>query len=884
MVIDDDFYDDTLSGQLMFDGLDETSENNDANFQNESNLSKNNVDDAQNSAEEDSPQIQQDNLSENAVASPKKTKKSGANSYSEGGNRVFSKALDEVMRDSMMPYTEYVVLDRAIPRVEDGLKPVQRRVLFSMLELGLMPDKVYRKSARVVGDCIGKYHPHGDTSVYQAMVRMAQDFNMRAPLVDGHGNFGSVDGDSAAAMRYTEVKMTPIAMELLRDLDKNTVKWSLNFDDTLKEPDTLPGRVPNLLINGASGIAVGLATNIPPHNITEVISGVIAFIDNKEITLSEMMNIIQGPDFPTGAYAIVSDELVRAYETGRGKITLRAKINVESEGDKRNIVITEMPYQSNKATILQTIAELRNEGKSALAGISEIRDESDRNGMRAVIKLKKDIDPQEVIKYLLKTTALSITFGINIVAIAGGKPRQMGLLEILDFYVNYQRDIILRRSKYEIEQAREHAHILEGLIIAIQNIDEVIRIIKKSESVSEAKIKLRSTFTLSEKQAQAILDMRLARLTNLEVGKIEIELAELKKIIEKLSTIIASKKAQLEVVKGELLECKRKYRQDRRTIIVSNESEIEVTSEENNIEVHSVAIAFTAGGTIKKTTQKNTIRAFSDTSSLCEAHNIIVNADTDKMIYLFTNLGNCYKVRAGAVPDARWRDKGTLLRILIKESLPEEKIVAIFSDLENIPNADSTNLLFFTKYGMVKSTVVSEYNVNKAMFATTKLKDGDELLNVEIEQKYSTLIFITKNGMILNADKSDVPVQGRMSGGVRGINLDDDDITIFAGQVTVEGDVIIVSKKGNAKKVKMADIDVLNRYRKGVKIMPLAVDDNIAFAGYQSIPYTLVVKYSDDSIVAYDTEIIAEDNRASKGKILDITKRNYLINGAYINL
>ncbi len=408
-----------------------------------------------------------------------------------GHTGIIYKSLEEVFHDSMIPYTEHVVMDRALPRVEDGLKPVQRRILYSMMELGLYPDKPYRKSARIVGDCMGKYHPHGDSSVYDAMVRMSQDFVLRGPLVDGHGNFGSIDGDSAAAMRYTEARMTPLALELLRDLDKGTVKWSLNFDDTLKEPDMLPGRFPNLLVNGASGIAVGVATNIPPHNLGEVIDGVVAYIDNPNISLEKMMTIIKAPDFPTGGELILGDGLETAYRTGKGKITIRAKVGIETSGDKTSLIITELPYQVNKAQLLQKIAELKEQNKDKLSVISEIRDESDRKGMRAVIRLKKEANPKKVLEFLFKSTNLQVGFTFNMVAIAGGKPKLMSLLEIISYYTEYQREVIVRRTKFDLNVAKERAHIVEGLLIAIKNIDEVIKIIKKSANVTEAKTKLK---------------------------------------------------------------------------------------------------------------------------------------------------------------------------------------------------------------------------------------------------------------------------------------------------------------------------------------------------------------------------------------------------------
>ena len=470
---------------------------------------------------------------------------------------LFVTPLEEVLPSSMLPYAEFVILDRALPRVEDGLKPVQRRILYTMHEMGLMPDKPHKKSARIVGDCMGKYHPHGDSSVYDAMVRMAQDFNMGKTLVNGHGNFGSVDGDPAAAMRYTEARLEPIALELLRDLDKNTVPFSLNFDDSLKEPDMLPGRFPNLLVNGASGIAVGLATNIPPHNLAETIDGVVAYIDNPHIKLNEMLKYIPAPDFPTGGY-IIANELNQAYKTGKGKITLRAKIRVEEgEGDKKNIVVTELPYQVNKANLMRKIAELREDKKEELASVTKVSDESDRNGMRAVIEIKKDADVNKILKTLYKYSDLEVTFGMNMVAIANGKPVLLGLMDIIKHYVNYQREVVLRRTRYDLNQAKDRCHILEGLIVAVRNIDEVIRIIKKAESTADAREKLKKRFDLSEKQAQAILDLRLARLTKLEVFKLEEELKALKALIEKLTAIVGSNRLQLQVVREEILEIKK---------------------------------------------------------------------------------------------------------------------------------------------------------------------------------------------------------------------------------------------------------------------------------------------------------------------------------------
>lgn len=512
---------------------------------------------------------------------------------------VYVQSIEEVMPGSMLPYAEFVILDRALPRVEDGLKPVQRRILYTMYEMGLTPDKPHKKSARIVGDCMGKYHPHGDSSVYDAMVRMAQSFNMRMTLVNGHGNFGSVDGDPAAAMRYTEARLEPLAMELLSDLEKETVPFSFNFDDSLLEPDLLPGRYPNLLVNGANGIAVGLATNIPTHNLGEVIDGCCAYIDNPRISLGEMMKIIPGPDFSTGGY-IISNELKQAYETGKGKITLRAKYAVEQgEYGKKLIVISELPYQTNKADLLRKIMLLREDKKELLSGIAEIVDESDRSGMRAVIAVKKDADVDAILKVLFKYTDLECTFGINMVAIAGGRPRQLGLLEIIRYYTNYQRSIIQRRCKFELKEAQARCHILEGLIIGVHNVDEVVKIIKSAENTGDARRKLMERFSLSEKQAQAILDLRLARLAKLEIAKLEKELEELKRRIAWLQKVLDSKDLQWKIVKDEMLAIKCKYRSDRKTQIFDSVEQIPVRRADVKVFVANWTLAITGGNNLK---------------------------------------------------------------------------------------------------------------------------------------------------------------------------------------------------------------------------------------------------------------------------------------------
>ena len=796
------------------------------------------------------------------------------------------KNLDTVLHESMIPYSEHVILDRALPRVEDGLKPVQRRILYSMLELGVTPDKPYRKSARIVGDCLGKYHPHGDSSVYQAMVRMAQPFNTNVLLVNGHGNFGSVDGDGAAAMRYTEARLAPLAMELLRDLDKNTVRWALNFDDTLKEPEILPGRFPNLLVNGSTGIAVGLATNIPPHNLAEVIDGVIAYINSPSISLKEMLKIIKGPDFPTGAYILNNSELKQAYETGRGKIYLRAKMHIESNGtDKKYIVITEFPYQVNKSSLLQKIATFRDENKYNLGDISEIRDESDREGIRAVIRVKKDGDIKAIYESLLKNTELQTTFGINMVAIANGKPRQMGLLDIISYYAEYQREVILRRSKYELEQAKEREHILAGLIIAIKNIDAVVKIIKTSQNTTEAKKRLREKFVLSEKQAQAILDMRLARLTSLEVYKLEEELKRLRELIKKLTAIINSKKLQFQIVKDELSQIKRQYKTERKTRMMKVDETLQMAAEPKVPESQNVIILKSAYNYFKCVNMRQynyAQKEVNDNSTLFDTHTIKFETETNRTLLAFSNLGNCFKIDVSDFSESRYRDKGVPEEKMFKELDKGETIVALF-DFEDTKTKQ--NLMFLTKFGMIKKTEFTEYALLKKYFQGMKLKEGDEIISIVKEPVTPyTVVLVSKTGMVLNADSGDIPLQGRISGGVKGINLATNDYCVGINLAGDGGEVVCVTNKGYAKRVLLANIDKMARYRKGLKFMTFAKDNGseLVYASVVTNPQTVMcVGETDDELYYRSTDLIPIEARIGKGKPVDKTKKNMSVKKAF---
>ena len=790
----------------------------------------------------------------------------------EPTGQLYVEPLEKVLHTSMLPYAEFVILDRALPRVEDGLKPVQRRILYTMNEMGLTPDKPHKKSARIVGDCMGKFHPHGDSSVYDAMVRMAQDFNMGRTLVDGHGNFGSVDGDPAAAMRYTEARMQPLALELLRDIDKETVSFSLNFDDSLKEPDVLPGRFPNLLVNGASGIAVGLATNIPTHNLEEVINGVVAYIDNPAISLEEMMEYIPSPDFPTGGI-ILANELIQAYKTGRGKITLRAKIHSEkTDNGKTNLVITELPYQVNKAQLLRKIVDLCEEKEEELAGVDHVADESDRTGMRAVIRIKKDADAEAILKCLYKYSDLEITFGINMVVIADGKPQQLGLMEIIRHYVKYQQQVIKRRTLFDLKQAQQRCHILEGLIIAVQNIDEVIAIIKKSDSTSDARSKLMERFEITDVQAQAILDLRLARLTKLEIFKLEQELKELKQLIKKLTAISKSGDLQLQVVKEEIIEIKKAYPTPRKSKLVFTREEADglVATAPVKKEGMRCTLVYTADEKFKVLTGKQTDALLKPLEGKFKPSLIAVKTletRTDKRIFAFTNYGNCHKIDiSNPKLDCKLSDNGLSLKELSKDAETGEKVVAMFAVEEKLPYG---SLLFFTEKGMIKKSDWAEYEQRKDSFQAVKLNEEDELLSVEedIGDEDTTVIMVTKDGICLNALKDDIPTQGRISTGVRGIMLREGDKVVLMQQIKEEGEVVIATTEGRFKRVIAAQIEPSKRYRKGSVIVGLKDGASVLAACFVTEPYALAVVDDTNTVTELSTErtpISVQSSRAQK--------------------
>ncbi len=738
-------------------------------------------------------------------------------------SRILPMTMEEVMHNSMMPYAEHVILERALPRVEDGLKPVQRRILYTMMELGNTPDKPHRKCARIVGDCLGKYHPHGDTSVYDALVRMAQDFTMRAPMVDGHGNFGSIDGDGAAAMRYTEARMTNLAMLMLRDIEKDTVSFSLNFDDSLKEPDVLPARFPNLLVNGASGIAVGLATNIPPHNLKEAINGTIAVIDNPDISLDDLMQIIPGPDFPTGGVLVNNEEVRLGYETGRSKLSLRARVHIEDGTNGRKlIVITEIPYQINKAQMLAKIQQLSEEKKQQLGGIYEIRDESDRTGLRAVIELKRDVDPQKTLAYLYKYSDLQVTFGVNMVAIADGKPVQMGLKSMIEYFIRHQKDVVTRRTQYELHQAEVRAHILEGLMIAVDNLDEVIRLIRASKTPKEAREALMAAFDLDEAQAQAILDMRLQRLTNLEILALRKEFEDLQKLIHRLQGILASEKKLMKVIRDELSEIIQEYGDDRRTTIEDAE-EIKIDPAEEKAPADEVVLALTRAGQLKRM-QPQLYRRMGLPSSQEDYRESAVftfNTKTDETLYIFTNLGNCFTLKVGSINECKPRDRGQQLAGIL-QGLGENEIPLYLMCLPAPSIAAQPDLVFVTRNGKIKRLICADLDIRSRKFTCFVVKGDDELVSVFPAPTRDDLLIISKKAMSIRLKLEDIPIQGRISGGVNGMQIAVDDQVIFACQLVSPSSLILFTERGWAKCIPDLGFEPQGRSGKGTRCFAMA--------------------------------------------------------------
>ena len=719
------------------------------------------------------------------------------------------------MKKSYIDYAMSVIVGRALPDVRDGMKPVHRRILFSMHELGLSPDKGYRKCARIVGDVLGKYHPHGDTAVYEALARMAQDFSLRNTLVDGHGNFGSVDGDSPAAMRYTEARMSKIAMEMTRDIDKNTVDFVPNFDGEEKEPSVIPSRFPNLLVNGSAGIAVGMATNIPPHNLGEVIDGVNLLIDNPEATVLDIMTQIKGPDFPTAGIIFGTSGIREAYETGRGKVVVRAKAEIEEEKGRFKIIVNEIPYQVNKAKLIENIAELVKDKK--IEGISDLRDESDREGMRIVIELKRDANANVVLNQLYKHTKLQDTFGIIMLALVDNEPQVLNIKQMLRHYIDFQVDVIRRRTQFDLDKALVRAHILEGLRIALDHIDQVIKVIRASKTTEEARNGLMSNFGLSEKQSQAILDMRLQRLTGLEREKIEDEYTELFKLITRLREILEKEELVLDIIKEELLEVKRKFNDERRTQIERNANEINI---EDLIQEQEVVITLTHAGYIKRisidayTAQRRGgkgIQAMTTKEDDFVEHIFITS--THNNILFFTNLGKAYKLKGYEIPDAGRNAKGTnLVNILPLET--EEKIEAVISIKDMTQEG---YLVMGTKLGLVKKTSLAQFaSIRKNGLRALSLHEEDELIKVKLTRGDADIIVVTKNGYSIKFNEKDIRPMGRTAAGVKALTLRDGDIAVCVDIAVPEEELLVVSENGFGKRTSVQEFNLQHRGGKGL--------------------------------------------------------------------
>ena len=738
--------------------------------------------------------------------------------------KIIERDIEKEMRTAYIDYAMSVIVSRALPDVRDGLKPVHRRILYAMHEDGITSDKPYRKCANTVGSVLGRYHPHGDSSVYDAMVRMAQDFSMRYMLIDGHGNFGSVDGDGAAAMRYTEARMSKISEYMLTDIEKNTVDFMPNYDDRLQEPTVLPARIPALLINGSSGIAVGMATNIPPHNLTEVIDGIIKIIDEDEVSDEDLFSIIKGPDFPTEGIILGIEGIKQAYRTGKGKITLRAETNIEEmSGSRQRIIVSSLPYQVNKANLIKTISDLSKEKK--IEGISECRDESDRKDkVRVVIELKRDTNAQVVLNQLFKHTAMQTTFGIIMLALVNGEPKVLTLRQCLDCYIDHRKTVILRRTQFDLDKALARAHILEGLKIALDNIDEVINIIRSS--YDDAKERLMERFGLSDIQAQAILDMRLKTLSGLQREKIEEEYNQLMELIAHLRDILNSERLVYEIIKEELIEIKQKFGDERKTKIVAKESEIDV---EDLIKEEQTVVALTHFGYIKRMpidTYKSQRRGGKGITGISTREEDFVKqiftASTHDTILFFTNKGKLYKLRGYEIPEAGRTAKGTAIVNLLSLD-PGEKVSAVIP-IQNF--AEGKYLLMATKNGLIKKTALREYDsTRKTGLQGITLKEDDELIGVRLTDGEDNVVLVTKNGMCITFDEKDVRPIGRVSQGVIGIRIDEDDEVIGMESVISGGKatLLAITENGFGKRTELDEYRVQMRGGKGVvtyKITP----------------------------------------------------------------
>ena len=730
--------------------------------------------------------------------------------------------VEEELKKSFISYAMAVIVTRALPDVRDGLKPVHRRILYSMSELGYTPDKPYRKSARIVGDVLGKYHPHGDSSVYDAMVRLAQDFSIRYMLVDGQGNFGSVDGDGAAAMRYTEARMSKLSLEMVRDIDKETVDFYPNFDETLMQPAVMPSRYPNLLVNGSSGIAVGMATNIPPHNLGEVVDAVVYMIDHPDCTVDDLMQFVKGPDFPTGGVILGKRGIYDAYHEGRGRIIVRAKSEIEDMGGNRQrIVVTEIPYMVNKARLIEKIADLVHE--KTVDGISDIRDESDRDGMRIVIDLKRDVNANIVLNYLYKHTQLQDTFGAIMLALVDGEPKILSLRQIIHHYIEHQEDVIRRRTQYDLNKAEARSHILEGLIIALDNIDEVVRMIRASRTAQEAKTGLMERFGLSDRQAQAILDMRLQRLTGLERDKIEAEYAELQKQIAYFRAVLADEQLVLGIIRDEILEIRDKFADERRTEISALDGEIDML---DLIEEEDMVVTMTHYGYVKrlpKTTYRAQRRGGKGVIATTTREEDFVEqmyvTSTHDPILFFTNRGRVYQMNCYEIPEAGRTARGTAIVNLLQLS-PGEKVTTMLPFPAE--KSEGTYLVMATRKGTIKRTELSEFmNLRRAGLIAIVLRDDDELIGVRRTEGDSDILVGTRDGMSIRFHESDMRPMGRSAMGVRSIDLDEGDEVIDVAFVEEGAQVLSITENGYGKRTDIDEYRLQQRGGKGIKAMNL---------------------------------------------------------------
>lgn len=785
--------------------------------------------------------------------------------------------IEEEMKRSYIDYAMSVIIGRALPDVRDGLKPVQRRILYAMHEMGMYPDRPYKKCARIVGEVLGKYHPHGDAAVYETLVRMAQDFSYRYPLIDGHGNFGSIDGDSPAAMRYTEARLAPISMELLRDIEKNTVDFVPNFDESLKEPSVLPSRFPNLLVNGSNGIAVGMSTNIPPHNLREIIDATIAYIRNNEISVKELMEYVKGPDFPTGGIIIGKKGIRESYETGKGSIRVRAKYEIEeTSSGKSVIVIKEIPYQVNKAKVIEKIAELVRDKK--ITEISDLRDESDQEGIRVVIELKRDAIPKIVVNKIIKHTQLETTFNVIMLAIVDGVPKILNLKEMIAEYVKFQREVITRRSQFELEKAESRAHIVEGLLIALQNIDEVVEIIKTSKDPADAKSRLMERFSLTEIQSQAILDMRLQRLTQLEISKLREEYSDLLKQIEYLRSVLADEKKIDEIIINELTEIRERFGDERRTIIAESEESINL---EDLIPDSEVAIIITDSGYIKRVPassfkyQQRGGKGVS-ASSLKDGDWIseLVGCTNHKNVLFFTNYGKVYRLKAHQIPEASRTARGVSVRNLLPLA-QNEKIVSTIAVSNLDWESENKYVVIATKKGKIKKTGLKEFSsTRRDGLKAIKLNSGDAIVKVKITDGTDDILIITRNGYAIRFDENDVRPMGREAAGVNAISLRDDDEVLDMVIVKGDEDLLLVTEKGYGKRTPYEEFPKQKRAGKGVKAINISEKKGkvAAARGVREDEQVLIVTAEGQAIRLRAGDVSKQKRAASGVRLMKISE------------